>query len=286
MIDDILNNANDNVGYDKEAYKQRKKEQKENAYKIIDEALEELKDNPTALKEYFDIQSRFDMYTPRNALLIGKQQPNASQLKSKKDWLDLKATFKQAKLTTITILDPGNAYKASDGRTITPIYAKDVIDISETNMKSFTKNYDKKIILQALLHDCPIDIKVVDSLESGKLCECNTDDKVLYVSRNDVDNNYIKSVATEIAKIGLYENTNELDNDKADSIGYMICKKYGIEATVESLDRLSSKYSSMDKIDIANDLTSMAEVAKEMNGRMGQFLDEKRKELRNKEQAR
>ena len=90
MIDEIITKANSKDGYDKEAYKQRKKEQKEQAYKMIDEALEELKGNLSALKEYFDIQSRFDMYTPRNALLIKKQCPTAMQLKTRKDWNDLK----------------------------------------------------------------------------------------------------------------------------------------------------------------------------------------------------
>ena len=137
-----------------------------------------------------------------------------------------------------------------------------------------------------MLHDCPIDVKVVDNLDSGKLCECNIDDKVLYVSRSDVNEEYIKAVATEIAKMNLFEMTNELDNDKADCIGYMVCKKYGIDSPVESLDRLSSKYSSMEKQDIAKDLTSMKEVAQDMNSRMGQYLDDKRKELKSKEQAR
>lgn len=285
MIDEIITNANSKDGYDKEAYKQRKKEQKEKAYKMIDESLEELKGNSNALKEYFDVQSRFDMYTPRNALLIKKQCPTAMQLKTRKDWLDLKVSFKSSKQNIITILEPGDPYNI-DGKSITPYNAKDMIDISETNSKPNIKNYDKKFILQALLHDCPIDVKVVDSLESNKLCECNIDDKVLYVSRNDVDGNYIKAVASEIAKMNLYENTNELDEDKANCIGYMICKKYGIDVPVENLDKLSSKYANMENQDIAHDLTSMKEVAQEMNARMGQYLDEKKKESKNKEQER
>ena len=36
MIDEIITKANTKDGYDKEAYKQRKKEQKEKAYQLID----------------------------------------------------------------------------------------------------------------------------------------------------------------------------------------------------------------------------------------------------------
>lgn len=285
MIDEIITKANSKDGYDKEAYKQRKKEQKEKAYQIIDDALEELKNNPSALKEYFDMQSRFDMYTPRNALLIKKQCPTATQLKTRKDWMELKVAFKNKAQQIITILEPGDSYEVN-GRTFTPYNAKDMIDVSETNTKPFTRTFDKRYVLQAMLHDCPIDVKVVDSLNNGMLCECNVDDKVLYVSRNDVNEEYIKSVATEIAKMNLFETTDELDTDKADCIGYMVCKKYGIDAPIESLDRMCAKYSNMEKQDIANDLTSMKEIAQDINSRMGQYLDDKRKELKNKEQAR
>lgn len=286
MLDEIITKATTNDGYDKEAYKQRKKEQKENAYKMIDEALDELKSNPSFFKQYLDVQARFDMYTPRNALLITKQLPTAMQLKTKNDWREAKVTFKQPKQNTITIIEPGETYTTKDGRTVTPINAKDVIDISETNSKPYTKSFDKKFVLQSILHECPITIKAVDSLESGKICEWNKDDEAIYVCRSDDYDSVIKSVATEIAKISLYENTNEIDNDKADCIGYMICRKYGIDTPVESINNLCSKYANMENQDIANDLTSMKEVTLDINSRMGQYLDDKRKDVKNKEQER
>lgn len=281
MIDEIIDKANNKNNYDVEAYKKRKREQIINAYKMIDEALEELKGNPSAIKSYLDMQSNFDIYSPRNALLINKQCPNATQLKTRKDWLEAKAKFINFKLNIITILEP-----CESGGTITSYNAKDMIDISETNLKPHIRHYDKKFILQALLHECPVAVKVVDNLESGNLCECNTNDKVLYVSRNEVNEQYIKAVATELAKINLYETKEEIDNDKADCIGYMICKKYGIETQVESLDKLSSKFSNMDNYDIANELTSMKQVLQDMNIHIEQYLDDKTKENRNKEQER
>ena len=84
MIDEIVNNTISKDGYDKESFKQRKREQLQNAYKMIDEGLDKIKSNPSFFKEYLDVQSRFDMYTPRNAILIATQQPNAMQLKTKK----------------------------------------------------------------------------------------------------------------------------------------------------------------------------------------------------------
>lgn len=287
MIDEIISKvASQDTGYDKEAFKQRKKEQKENAYKMIDEALEELKSNPEFFKTYLDVQSRFDMYTPRNALLITKQMPNAMQLKTRNDWRDLKITFKTPKPKVITIIEPGESYTNANGETVTPIYAKDVIDVTETNTKPNIRNYDKQLVLQALIHDPLVPIKAVDNLESGKVCEWNHEDKMIYVCRTDNYDSVIKALATEMAKISLYENTKEIDNDKADCISYMICKKYGINAPVNSIDNFCSKYSNMEKIDIANDLTSMKESLSEMNTKIGQYIGDKIKDEKNKEQER
>lgn len=286
MIDDVINKATKEVGYDKEAYKQKKKEQKEFIYQTVDKALEEIKVDANFLKTYLNVQSKFDMYTPRNALAVAKQQPNATQLKEYKKWRELKAIFRQKNPKKVLILDPGDSYQTKDGRTVQGFNAKELIDISETNVVPKFKSYDRKLILQALLYECPVEIKAVDNLESGKICEWNNNDQAIYVCRSEDYDKVINAVATEIAKINLYENTNEIDNDGAKCIGYMICKKYNIDTSIDNLDDVVSKFSNMDKNDIINSLTETKEVLRDINSRMGQYLDEKSKETKNKEQER
>ena len=91
MIEDIINSQN---SYDKEAYKQKKKEQLEFAYKTIDESVNKIKTDSSFFMQYLDVQSKFDVYTSRNALLIASQLPNAMQLKDYKSWKELNASFK------------------------------------------------------------------------------------------------------------------------------------------------------------------------------------------------
>ncbi len=145
------------ASYDKEAYIKKKREQLDNAYKTIDEGLEEITTNPNFFKEYLTVQGKFDLYTPRNAILIAKQLPNAIQLKEMKKWIEDNISFKSKYPKKIVILDPREPYTTKDGRTIKGYTAKELVDISETNMKPYTKTYDKKMILQALLHECPMD---------------------------------------------------------------------------------------------------------------------------------
>lgn len=289
MIDDLINESKEQSGYDKEAYKKYKREQLDNAYKMIDESVEELKTNPSFFMDYLNIQSKFDMYTPRNAMLVAKQLPTAMQLKEKKDWIEAKISFKDRFPKKIIILEPRESYTNKDGKTVTPYNAKELIDVSETNTKPNTRSYDKKLVLQGLLsylNQCSINIKAVDTLDNGKMCEWNKDDNAIYICRSEDYDLVIKTLATESAKINLFENTNEIDNDKAECIGYMISKKYGIDCKVEDFDRIASKFSTMEKQDIFNDLTTIKEIAQDINSSMGQYLDEKRKDIKNKDQVR
>lgn len=283
MIEDIINSQSN---YDKEAYKQKKKEQLESAYRTIDESVNKIKTDSSFFKEYLDVQSKFDVYSSRNALLIASQLPNAIQLKDYKSWKEENALFKTKYPKRIIILEPSKQYITKDGKRISNINAKEVIDISETNQKVNTKSIDKKIILQALLHECPVEIKAKDSLESGKVCEWNTDDKVIYVAKSDDYDLTISSIANELVKINLYEDTQEFDEDKSKCIGYMLCKKYGIDVSLNNAENMINRFKDMESKDVLNELTSMKEIYSDINSRVSQYIDDKKREVKNKEQER
>lgn len=285
MLDDVINNANSN-SYNKEEWKKKKQEQLQNAYNMIEEATEELKNDSSFFKSYLDIQSRFDKYTVRNALLLTKQLPNATQLKDYNGWKEAKVNFKTRYPKRVVILEPGEAYTNKEGKKVTPIYSKEVIDISETNLKPNSRTYDKKLILQSLLHNAPADIKAVDSLEDGKMCNWDKDNNVIYVCRSEDYNLVISSVAKELANINLYENTNNYDQVQAECISYMICKKYGIDTELENIDKLSLRFSNMESKDIKDELSNMKNVFEDINNNIGQYLDEKLKDSKKKDMER
>ena len=285
MLDDVINNANSN-SYNKEEWKKKKQEQLQNAYNMIEEATEELKNDSSFFKSYLDVQSRFDKYTVRNALLLTKQLPNATQLKDYNGWKEAKVNFKTRYPKRVVILEPGEAYTNKEGKKVTPIYSKEVIDISETNLKPNSRTYDKKLILQSLLHNAPADIKAVDSLEDGKMCNWDKDNNVIYVCRSEDYNLVISSVAKELANINLYENTNNYDQVQAECISYMICKKYGIDMELENIDKLSLRFSNMESKDIKDELSNMKNVFEDLNNNIGQYLDEKLKDTKKRDMER
>ena len=69
-------------GYNPQKYAENRKAEKERTYQMIDDTAIEVSRSPDKLKEFLAVQAKFDMYSAANTLLIFKQMPNATQLKS------------------------------------------------------------------------------------------------------------------------------------------------------------------------------------------------------------
>ena len=284
MIDEILNKAQEEQtpSYDKEAYKEEKREQLKNAFDEIKTTLDELKENPELYKTYLDIQSRFDMYSPRNCLLIAKQKPDAMQLKTYREWKEAGVQFLSNTPENITILEPRSSY-VKDGKTFNSFKTKDVIDISDTNAKPHMKNYDKKLILQSLVHISPLPIKAVDYLESGNASELNRDDNTILICRDDNLDKIICSLAKDLALYNLTEKNSEINSLYANNVSYMLCRKYGVETP--------SYYANMDfggkdGLDIIKDLSYMKSANQEINMNLNNYLSSIKRDTRQVEQER
>ena len=64
-----------------EEYAAKKKAEKDAVYQMIDDTATEIVSDPDKFRAYLDTQARMDRYSAANALLIYKQQPQATQLK-------------------------------------------------------------------------------------------------------------------------------------------------------------------------------------------------------------
>ena len=69
-----------------EEYVAKKKAEKDAVYQMIDDTAAEIVSDPDKFRAYLNTQARMDRYSAANALLIYKQQPQATQLKDFRDW--------------------------------------------------------------------------------------------------------------------------------------------------------------------------------------------------------
>lgn len=220
----------------KEEYAEKKRAEKEKVYQMIDDAAREIVSDPEKFKNFLDTQSRMDRYSAANALLIYSQYPQATQLKDFDDWgKDNVKITKGAK--SISILEPVE-YTRTDGSPGISYNVKKVFDVTQTNGRkapAVSANRDPKALITTMLDVSPVEVAATDELPYPNMAAFyNNEKQTLYVKRNVGDSVAVaQCVAQELGHAQLSINSESYSRRdmgfQAVCIGYMICKKYGVD---------------------------------------------------------
>lgn len=291
-IDDLLgtnsnsksNNYN-NRNYSKNNWKEQNRKRNE-AYKKMDDMSSKISKDGDMFKQYLNILSRFEKYSVGNCLLILASEPNAIQIKEKKDWIDKGYdTVENAK--SMTILEPNKV----DGK----VYynPKDEYDISQTNAPiPKEKTYTNKEMLLAIFSICDkenVTREVVDVLPNGnKGAEYIESKNKLYMCRGLKPEYLIKTVIQEIARIEMKAMENsEMKEFKTYCISYMVCKKYGLDISKFDFSNLPKDLINKAKgKEIREELEDIRTNFIEINSKVAEYFEKEEKSKKNKEQAR
>ncbi len=291
-IDDLLgtnsNSKSDNYNnrnYSKNNWKEQNRKRNE-AYKKMDDMSFNISKDGNMFIQYLNILSRFEKYSVGNCLLILETEPNAIQIKEKKDWIDKGYdTIENAK--SMTILEPNKV----DGK----VYynPKDEYDISQTNAPiPKEKTYKNKEMLLAIFSICDkenVTRQVVDILPSGnKGAEYIESENKLYMCRGLKPEYLIKTVIQEIARIEIknFENS-EMKEFKTYCISYMLCKKYGLDISKFDFSNLPKDLINKAKgKEIRKELDDIRTNFIEINSKVAEYFEKEEKSKKNKEQGR
>ena len=277
-FDDIMAKANGSnttqtkKPFDKSAWIEKKQQERQEVYDLMDKTADEVKVDIDKYKQYLDVQGRFDKYSVGNALVISATLPTATQLKEFDDWKEAGAFIKKGE-NGIKILEPGDPYTRADGSSGISYNVKKMFD---------------RVKLTALLKDCPVDIKAVDEIpNSNNVVEWNKEDNALYVKRGGETPEIFKQLAKELTRVALEETGNsELDNFKCVSTSYMLCKKYGIDVSDININSIPEAFKNMSASEVRNELTSMRSAMEDINTRMSAYFETISKTPKNKEHER
>ena len=276
----------------KEEYAQKKRAEKDAVYQMADESAREIVSDPEKFKSFLDTQSRIDRYSAVNALLIYKQYPQAGQLKDFDDWS--KDNVKILKGTkSISILEPVE-YVKRDGTTGISYNVKKVFDISQTNGKrppAPTVDRDPKQLITTLLDSSPVNVEATNELPYPNMAAFyNNEEQTLYVKRDVGDSVAVaQCVAQELGHAQLSINSDTYSRSdmgfQAVCIGYMLCKKYGIDTQNFAINRIPEKLAEKEPKDIRFELSKMRNAMADIHSRVSDELYRK-KQARSKEQER
>ena len=230
-------------------------------YQMIDDTATEIVRDPDKFRAYLDTQARMDRYSAANALLIYKQQPQATQLKDFRDWQeDGVKVNKGAK--SLSILEPVE-YTKNDGSTgiaimldTAPIDVSTVEELPSPNMGAFYKNEDQTLYIKRDIGD------------SVALCQC---------------------VAQELGHAQLAMNCEAYSRRdmgfSAVCVGYMLCRKFGVDVKNFAIDRIPEELAGKSPKEIRAELSKTRSAMSEIGSRVSEEIYRRRAD-RSKDQER
>ena len=276
----------------KEEYAEKKKAEKERVYQMVDDTAMQIVNDPEKFRAFLDTQSRMDRYSAANALLIFNQLPEATQLKDFDDWgKDNVKIVKGAK--SISILEPVE-YARQDGTTGISYNVKKMFDVSQTNGRqtpAVSVNRDPKALITTMLDACPVEVEATNELPYPNMAAFyNNEKQTLYVKRNVGDSVAVaQCVAQELGHAQLSINSDTYSRRdmgfQAVCIGYMLCKKYGVDIQNFAIDRIPESLKEKEPKEIRAELSKTRNAMSEINSRISEELYRKKQE-RSKEHER
>ena len=263
----------------------KKQLEKEAVYQMIDSTAEEISENPDKLKAFLDLQARMDRYSSANALLIYSQLPEATRLKDFTGWGEDNVRVKKG-AKSISILEPVE-YAKNDGSTGISYKVKKMFDVSQTNGKKQpapTLNRDPEDVVAVMIDTSPVEVEVIDEMpQPGMGAFYKNEDQTLYIQRDFGDSvKLCQHVAQELAFAQL-----SMENDtysrremsfKAVCVGYMVCKKLGIDTKSFAVSRIPSDWKDMDAKAVRSELSQMRSAMGEIHSRVSDELYRQKQE--------
>ncbi len=273
--------------FDKEAWAQKKQEQRETVYALIDETVTVVARDGDVFQKYLDVQSRFDRYSVSNALLILAQRPNATIIKDFDTWKEQGAYIRK-KESGFYIIEPGEEYQRQDGSSGISYNPKKMFDISQTGnsrKREIPVYPDERTRIKALLAHAPVPVRISDALPSGTNALYQPDTREILIRRGLDANHIFRALAQELAQAEMDKGDGNYNRSEhgfhAYCASYMLCKQYGVETEgFYHFEGVPQRLESLEPQEIRAELTAIKEAAGEISGRMNRMLNQQRQQKR------
>ena len=291
MIKDFIakrNNRQQNTRREQlspQEWAEKKQLEKESVYQLIDSTAEEISENPDKLKAFLDVQARMDKYSSANALLIYSQLPEATRLKDFAGWGEDNVRVKKG-AKSISILEPVE-YTKSDGSQGISYNVKKMFDVSQTNGKKQpapTLNRDPEEVVAVMIDTSPVEVEVIDEMpQPGMGAFYKNEDQTLYIQRGFDDSvKLVQNIAQELAFAQLSIQSDSYSRRdmgfKAVCVGYMVCKKLGVETKSFAVNRIPADWKDMDAKAVRSELSQMRSALGEIATRVSDELYRQKQE--------
>ena len=268
-----------------EQYRELKQKEREEVYEMLSETTQDLMDRGEMIA-YLDLQAKLFDQTPSNVLLIKKQLPEATWIRSAEEWKsDNIYTIKGKE--AIKILS-SSSYRKDDGSLGTSYNVAKVFDISQTTASNRTIHSKKyRNVHEAILHRFPCTLEVTGDVPGGLDAVYDRDQEVIFVREGmDKDKSFL-AIARELSCYELMRMDYNKSRDDvlpyAECAAYLLAKRYGVDAPEPDVDRLIEGFNGREKKQVRKDLSDMKRSASVIDVKIKEF---ERKAREDKESER
>lgn len=273
-------------GEGKKSFAERMAEKKNQCYAMIDDACLNSVSSVDNLRQFLNVQSRFDKYSLNNALLIFAQKPDAVKVKDfdawKKDDISIKKGAK-----SFMILEP-SPYKGTDGKMHRGYNAKNVFDISDVEASEDAipqpKSYEQKQLVAALVHDAPVPVRKAEHSIGENDAIYDAKNKVVYFKAGLEFDTIFPTIAKALAHA---EMAKDVENYRigehefaARCSAYVISQRYGVDTRTVDVYGIPQNIETMEAEDVKKVLGDVHSNVKTITSRMIESLEQ----TQNKEQ--
>ena len=272
--------------FDKEAWVQKKQEQREAVYSMIDDTTEVIARDSVSFQRYLDLQSRFLRYSASNALLILAQKPEATRIADFDTWKEQGAYVRKNE-SGFYIIEPGEEYTRGDGSTGVNFNPKKMFDISQTgNGKDQTQALPgERERIKALIYHAPVPLNAFDGLQEGINAVYKPDAREIQIRRGMSADDIFRGLSQELAHAEMDKGDGSYTRSefgfRAYCASYLLCKQYGIETEgYYHFEGAPQVLGAKEPQEIRAELSTIRDAANEISERMSQRLNRQRQQKR------
>lgn len=258
----------------KEEYAKQMKERRKSLFSMANTQTMEAVATPDNYMTYLQLQSKLG-YTVTNTMLVMVQKPNASMLKDTARWRENNLFIKKGE-KGIQILEPSGEYTRRDGTVGVNYNPKYVFDISQINIKeddfSVPNPNDIGDLVSAIMYQTDVKPEVV-SVDSKMPSSVYFDEKSnkIFVTQGLEQEVMVQGLIREYSFVECFDHNISRQEARfmAESAGYMIAQKYGIDYDTYFIKGECQHYfSGKDQRDVKRELENIKNIFENVSERM------------------
>lgn len=264
-------------GFDKEAWAQRKRQEREGVFALADETALRLNADAGARKGYAATMAALPTHSATNVLLVYAQRPGAQRLGDSAFWSQNGASIKKGE-RGISILEPGREYVREDGSIGNFYDVKKVFDVSQTTARErLGRRNDPSDVLAALVMRSPVAIEPQDAPVEGSVKYDSARDCIL-VERGLGDKQLLDGLLIEQAHASMANGDRSYDRaahePQALLAANVVAKRFGLEGPDIDIPPFAGH--DADARDVRNALNDARSASLDVASRVGEALEKSR----------